>query len=119
MVLRLLNLRSRFAQTRVGGYCVLVSPESSESRWLDRIPTPGTRLRAGHGIWGQTWVVDEVLQSGINTYTVFLVDRREYVRNLRQRSERDLATELHELARRTRETVDDGRERWRYRNYLP
>src|SRR4249919_2482347 len=113
MLLRLLNWRSRFARARAGAYCVLVSSDSSEARWFDRIPTRGTRLRSrgGHGFWGRTWVVDEVLQSGINTYTVFLVDRREYVRNLRQRSESDLATELLELARRTRETVDDGRER--------
>jgi hypothetical protein len=77
------------------------------------------RSRGGHWLWGRTWVVNDVLQSGINTYTVSLVDRREYVRDPRQRPESDLATELHELARRTRETVDEGRERWKYRNYLP
>lgn len=121
MLLRLLNWRSRFARARAGGYCVLVSPEFSEAAWLDRIPTRGTRLRrrGGHEFWGRTWVVDDVLQSGINTYTVFLVDRRQYVRSMRQRSETDLAAELLELARRTRDTVDERRERWGRRDYLP
>jgi hypothetical protein len=64
-------------------------------------------------------VVDDVLQSGISTYTVFLVDSRRYVRNLRERSDGDLSAELLELARRTNETVSEARRRRKYRGYLP
>lgn len=99
---------------------MLVFPDSTESRWFDRIPTPGMRLRdAGDRCWGRTYVVDEVLQSGAETYTVSLVHRRQYVRNLRERSESDLAAELLELARHTRETFDEARRRRRARNYWP
>ena len=66
--------------------------------------------------WGQTYVVDE---SGAETYTVFLVERRRYVRKLRERSEGDLAPELLELARQTKETVEGVRRRRRKRYYLP
>src|SRR4029079_346305 len=53
---------------------------------------------------GRTWAVDDVLQSGRDLYTVFLVDRKEYIRKRRGRSEGDLATELLEVARRTNES---------------
>jgi hypothetical protein len=59
-------------------------------------------------------VVDEVLQSGRDLYTVFLVDRKEYAR---ERSEGDLATELLEVARRANESVRDVRRG--KKNYLP
>jgi hypothetical protein len=64
-------------------------------------------------------VVDDVLQSGDAIYTVFLVDRRQYMRNLRERSEGDLGAELLELARQTKETVNEARRRRRARNYWP
>jgi len=64
-------------------------------------------------------VADEVLQSGSGVYTVFLVDRHEYVRNLRERSESDLSAELLELARRASAAVTEARRRRRYRDYLP
>jgi len=64
-------------------------------------------------------VVDEVLQSGKDSYTVFLLDRRAHMRNLRERSEGDLATELLELARRTNDTVNEARRRIKYRDYEP
>jgi len=120
MVLRLGTWR-RLARPRIGGYCVLVFPDSTECRWFDRLPTPGTRLRSNEGgaFWGRTFVVNEVLQSGKNTYTVFLVDRREYARTRKERSEGDLAAELFELARRTNETVTDRRRRRKYRDYSP
>jgi hypothetical protein len=41
------------------------------------------------------------------------------VRNLRERSEGDLATELLELARRTNDTVNEARRRIKYRDYEP
>jgi len=61
-------------------------------------------------------LVDEVLQSGRDLYTVFLVDRKEYARKRRERSEGDLATELLEVARRTNESVQEVRRR--KKNYL-
>jgi hypothetical protein len=117
----------------VGVYCVLVFadntesqrlvPETTETRWLDKVPTPGTRIRSreGWGYWGQTWVVDEVLQSGRDTYTVFCVGQSRYLDKLRNRPglQPDLASELLEAARRTRETVAQGRRRWKYRRYIP
>lgn len=122
-MLRLLQWRfpSRRPHARV--YCVLRFPDSTESRWFNRLPTPGTRIRSrrGHFHWGQVSVVDEVLQSGRNTYTVFCVGRSEYLDNLRHRSEgtRDLAAELLELARHTSETVGEQRRRWKYRHHQP
>jgi len=78
------------------------------------------RLRhGGDSYWDQTYVVDEVLQSGTETYTVFLIERRRYVRKLRERSVGDLAPELLELARQTKETVDGVRRRRRKRYYVP
>src|SRR6478752_5592450 len=92
LMLRLPNWRRPFARAPTSGYCVLVFPDSTESRWFDRVPTSGTRLRSHGGdfYWGRTYVIDEVLQSGKDTYTVFLLDRPQYVRNLRERSEGDL-----------------------------
>ena len=120
-MMRLPSWRRPFARTTTSGHCVLVFPDSTETRWFDQVPTPGTRLRShgGDGYWGQTSVVDEVLQSGKNTYTVTLIDRRRYVRNLRERSEGDLATELLELARRASQTVIEARRRRKSRGYLP
>ena len=120
-MLRLGTWRWPFARATTSGYCILIYPDSTESRWFDRIPTPGTRLRnsGGLGYWGGTFVVDELLQSGKNTYTVFLVDRRVYRRNRKERSEGDLAAELLELARHTNQTLADARRRRRYRDYTP
>ena len=119
-VLRLPTWRRLFARATANVYCVLVFPDSTDSRWLDRVPTPGTRLLSeGGGYWGRSYVVNEVLQSGDGIYTVFLLDRHQYVRNLRERSEGDVATELLELARHTKETVDKARRRRKYRHYTP
>ena len=62
-------------------------------------------------------MVDEVLQSGRDLYTVFLVDRKEYARKRREHSEGDLATELLEVARRTNESIQEVRRR--KKNYSP
>jgi hypothetical protein len=103
--------------------CVLRFPDSTESRWLEKLPTPGTRIRShgGPGYWAQVWIVDEVLQSGRDTYTVFCVGRSEYLDNLRKGAgvQPDLGAELLELARRTVEIVTEQRRRWKYRHYLP
>jgi hypothetical protein len=99
-------------------FCILRFPDSTETRWLSRLPTPGTRLYS-HG--GRLWVVEEVLQSGRDMYTVFLVGRSEYLRHLhnRSRGRPDLAAELLELARHTGATVTEQRRRRKYRHYLP
>ena len=48
---------------------VLITPNSSEIRWVHAVPEPGVRI---HGRFPGTWlVVDEVLKSGDMTYTVF------------------------------------------------
>lgn len=96
-------------------------PDSTETRWFDRLPPPGTRIYSHDGdlLWGRVWVVDEVLQSGVDTYTVFCVGRDEYVEKLRSGAGAtpDLAAELLELARHASETVRERRRRWRNRNY--
>jgi hypothetical protein len=116
----MLRLRRRglpVKQDNVGLYCVLHFPDSSERRWLDKLPTPGTRIRShgGYDYWGETWVVDKVLQSGLDTYTIFIVGRSEYLDHLRNRPgfQPNLGAELLELARRTRETVTEQRRRWK------
>jgi len=48
---------------------VLITPDSSEIRWIHAVPEPGVRI---HGRFPGTWlVVDEVFKSGAMTYTVF------------------------------------------------
>ena len=122
-MLRLPKWRLPSRHRNLGGYCVLSFPDSAECRWLDEIPTPGTRIRdcGGNVYWGRVWIVDEVLQSGRNSYTVFCVGRSAYLDKLRHGSEHrpDLSTELLELARHTSETVSERRRRWKYRNHPP
>ena len=48
---------------------VLITPDSSEIRWVSAVPEPGVRIP---GRFPGGWlVVDEVLRSGVMTYTVF------------------------------------------------
>ncbi len=104
-------------------YCVLRFPDSAESRWFDKPPNPGQRLRSHGGdlYWGQVWVVDEVLQSGRDMYTVFCVGRDDYRDKLRHGShgEPGLATDLLEVVRRTAETASELRRRRKMRHYQP
>ena len=102
-----------------GVFCVLLFPDSAESRWLERLPTPGSRIRSRPG--GRRWVVDEVLQSGRDTYTIVCVDRREQLDALRHRSDQqtDVAAELLEAARRTSEFVTERNRRRKFRRYVP
>lgn len=117
-MLRLFKRRSP-KRPDAGVFCVLLFPDSAENRWLERLPPPGTRIRSRRG--GPRWVVDVVLQSGRDTYTIVCVGRREYLDALRHRSDRppDLAAELLEAARRTSEFVAERNRRRRFRNYLP
>jgi len=48
---------------------VLVTPDSSEIRWVSAVPDPGVRLPGRFP--GESLVIDEVLRSGVMTYTVF------------------------------------------------
>jgi len=122
-MLRLPTWRWPSKRRSVGVYCIFVSPHDTETRWLDKLPTPGTRIRSrgGHGFWGMTWVVDEVLQSGRDTYTVFCVSRSTYLDKLRNGPgfQPDLSAELLEAARRAREALSEQRRRRRYRDYYP
>jgi len=104
-------------------YCILRFPDSTEGRWFDQVPTVGTRI-VSHGsdyFFGKPWIVDEVLQSGRDTYSVFLVARSEYLQHLRDRSHGtpDLAAELLELARHASATVTEQRRRWKHRHDQP
>ena len=48
---------------------VLITPDSSEIRWVSAVPKPGMRIP---GRFPGAWlVVDEVLRSGVVTHTVF------------------------------------------------
>jgi hypothetical protein len=121
-VLRRSNVTGLFGRSRTGGYCVLRFPDSTETRWFPRVPTVGARLRSrGSGTGSRTWVVEEVLQSGRDTYTVFLVSQADYVEAQRSRPDRgpDLFDELLDLARRAGDSVAERRRRWRSRNELP
>ena len=62
--------RMQYAVSRLPNVClVLITPDSSEIRWVSAVPEPGMRI---HGRFPGAWlVVDEVVQSGVMTYTVF------------------------------------------------
>jgi hypothetical protein len=121
----MLRLLERLLGRRRGSgayYCILRFPDSTESRWFSKLPTPGKRILShrGHYYFGKVWVVDEVLRSGRDTYTVFLVDRSEYLDHLRHGSGKpDLAAELLELARHTSTTISERRRGWKHRNHQP
>jgi hypothetical protein len=93
-------------------------PDSAEVRELKRVPEPGSHVRSSTG---EDWIVEEVLQSGIDTYTVFCVGRREFREEagLDTAAARDLADELVGLARRSLEAAAERRRRWRARKYIP
>ena len=106
-----------------GVRCILSFPGSTETRWLDKPPIPGMRLRdhGGHGYAAQVWIVADVLKSGHDTYTVFCVGRTEYIEMLRNGGgfRPDLGAELLEVVRHTKTAVAEGRRRRKYRHYLP
>jgi hypothetical protein len=58
------------AVSRLPNVClVVITPDSSEIRWVPAVPTPGETI---HGRFRETWIViDEVFRSGQATYTVF------------------------------------------------
>jgi hypothetical protein len=95
---RILGRRPRRAKPRI---CLVVRfPDSTEIRYLERPPSPGTRMRSAAG---KEWFVAEALQSGRDTYTVFCVGRREYLDDIDAVSARTrvLADDLLNVARRS------------------
>jgi hypothetical protein len=125
-MLRLLErLLPRLLPRKLGGsqavHCILRFPDSVEGRWFDELPRPGMRIRSrpGDPYRSRVWVVDEVLQSGRATYTVFCVGHDEYLERLRHGSGRrpDMTAELMEAARRAGQAVSEGRRRWKYRDH--
>ena len=74
----------------------MITPDSSEIRWVLGVPEPGMRLP---GRFQGTWlIVDEVLQAGAMTYTVFASAATEGV--LEQERGRSADVALRELATR-------------------
>jgi len=71
---------------------VLIFPDSSEFRWVDEVPRLGSEVRSRTG---QRWRVEETLQSGLSTYTVYCG-----VKHNRLGGARALAADLLEGARR-------------------
>lgn len=97
--------------------CAFVFPTYTETRFLERLPTPGTLVRDRYG---HSWIVTEVLQSGQRTYTVFAGPMTTYRESLRRGSGGiDLAAELLNVARQSLNAAGRGRRRWRNRDYLP
>ncbi len=86
-----------------------------------RVLAPEFSADGGDGYIARVWVVDEVLLSGRDGCTVFCVTRKEYLDKRRRSSDGrlDLADELLDLVRHTRETVSERRRWLKYRNYLP
>jgi hypothetical protein len=94
--------------------CVFIFPDSSESRYLSRVPREGTRVRSP---LGGEWFVAEALQSGRATYTIFCVGRREYREKFGHApGARQLASDLLE---RAQQSVSERRRRRKYRHYIP
>ena len=59
-----------YAVSRLPNVClVLITPDSSEIRWVPTVPKAGEKIPGRFP--GASFVVDEVLQSGQTTFTVF------------------------------------------------
>ena len=43
---------------------------AAELRWVSKVPRHGVRVRSSQG---KDWIVDEVVRSGVDTYTVTCV----------------------------------------------
>jgi len=87
-------------------FLVLIFPDSSEFRWVYEPPRIGSKLKSRYG---DSWRVEDVLQSGVNMYTV---DCRP--QNLGRAGTRDLAHDLFERARKAMSPQERRR-----RRYLP
>jgi hypothetical protein len=118
MLTSVLRLRSLFSRRAGEPYrCAVVFPRYTETRLLERLPSPGARIR-DH--WGNSLIVTEVLQSGQRTYTVFAGTMRDYRESLHRSSGGvDLSAELLNLARQSATVTAKTRRRWRNRNRSP
>ena len=74
-------------------FLVLIFPDSSEFRWVDELPKVGSEIRSQSGRQRR---VEETLQSGVMTYTVYCGAKHQGFG-----ATRDLAADLLEGARRT------------------
>jgi hypothetical protein len=83
---------------------VLVFPDSSELRWVYEPPKLGSEMESS---FGQSWRVEEVLQSGVGLYTVHCGPRHPGLTHAQH-----LATDL--LARARRAVSLQERRRRRY-----
>jgi hypothetical protein len=86
-------------------FIVLMTPTSlPESRWVHHVPRVGSHIRDSAGT---SWKVADVLQSGMNVYTVVCEPARA-------RDVRRLAGDLLDRARRTTSSTER-----RLRRHLP
>jgi hypothetical protein len=87
-------------------YLVLIFPDSAEGRWVSKRPRIGSEIKNRLGV---KWMVEEVLQSGIDTYTVHC----GLPPSLGLTHAQDLVADLLD---RAREALSPG---WRRREYFP
>ena len=84
-------------------YLVLIFPDSNESRWASERPRVGSEIKSR---LGNSWRVEEVLQSGTDVYTVHCGPALALL------SPRDLAADLLERARKSVSPLERRRRRW-------
>jgi hypothetical protein len=94
-------IRRMYKQPKV--YLVLIFPDSNESRWASERPRVGSEIKSR---LGNSWRVEEVLQSGTDVYTVHCGPP------LALPSPRDLAADLLERARKSVSPLERRRRRW-------
>jgi hypothetical protein len=93
----------QYAVSRLPNVClVLITPDSSEIRWVSAVPKPGMRIP---GRFPGAWlVVDEVLRSGVVTHTVFGSTASEGLID----QARDLAADAVERMQESLSPTDDA-----------
>lgn len=92
---------------------VIRFPGTTELWPLEEPPRRGQRIRNNRG---DVCFVTDVLQSGINTYTVTCVGRRDFLDDLRQRSPASLTSELVAVTRKailSNGNISSGQELYR------
>lgn len=92
---------------------VLLFPHSSSIRFVNQPPMPGASVRSP---WGDVWRVEDVVQSGLSTYTVRCGEHTRVPHELR--SQRPAAV-FRALTYLLAEISAQMHLRWRMRNYLP
>lgn len=87
-----------------GVLLVLVFPDSSELRWVYEPPRLGSEMESS---LGRRWRVEEVVRSGVGTYTVHCGPRHPGLAGAR-----DLATDLLDKAKRAMSLEERRRRRY-------